>query len=489
MLIKTKLEEFASYLEDTSNLKGRANALYMPQSKEEVPYIVRECLRKKTPFTVCAGRTGTTGGCVALEGVILSTENLKKISDIDATQKTVTVEAGVTLDELEKEIAKFNLTLLSRPTEPLALSGGVIATCASGVRGFGYGSVRKYVKALEIVLPTGELLSIRRGEIFAGMRKFEFELNKKYFKFNAPSYDMPKVKSQAGYFAADNMDLIDLFIGSEGTLGVITSSQLALDELPFKIFDGLIFFKEEQKALAFAFKIKHLQEEHMLHAASLEFFDEFSLQFLKPQCSFIPQSAAAALYFEQEADSEESFTKLLEQWASLIEESAAITGATILADTQKDRETVFKFRHSLPQNINEFLRSKAQVKAAADIAVPQEHFLAMYKFYKEKARPSGISYVNFGHIGEAHLHFNFLPQNDAQSIKARELLNIFCRKAVEFAGTVSAEHGIGKIKKPYLEIMYGKKALLEMAALKKYFDPHCLLGLDNVFDKEILFAV
>ena len=111
----------------------------------------------------------------------------------------------------------------------------------------------------------------------------------------------------------------------------------------------------------------------------------------------------------------------------------------------------------------------------------------MYAFYKEVAKEADIKYVNFGHIGESHLHFNFLPSNDDEGQRARKYLKKLCQRAVSLGGTVSAEHGIGKIKKPYLKIMYNETEIREMAALKKHFDPHCLLGLDNIFDKELLF--
>ena len=113
----------------------------------------------------------------------------------------------------------------------------------------------------------------------------------------------------------------------------------------------------------------------------------------------------------------------------------------------------------------------------------------MYDLYITAAEKSGIDYVNFGHIGESHLHFNFLPKNEQENYQAREYIKMFCGKAVSLGGTVSAEHGIGKIKKPYLKIMYNENEIKGMAALKKYFDPYCLLGLDNIFDKELLYKI
>jgi D-lactate dehydrogenase (cytochrome) len=486
MIIKTNKEEFQSYLEDTSNIKGNASLLYIPQTKEEVVSIVNECGRKNITLTVSSGRTGTTGGCLPCEGAIISLENLKKIIDIDKDRKIAFIEAGMTLEELEKEVNKYNLTFRAAPTESLAFIGGVISTSASGVRGVKYGSVRNYVLGLEIVLPTGKIMKVQRGQIFSRGRTFNFDYKGERFEFVLPSYNSRAVKSQAGYFARDNMDLIDLFIGSEGTLGIIVSCEIKLQEIPAGIFDGLVFFEKEEGALNFVEKIKELKRKKELDPASLEFFDKNSLKMLNPHYSFIPKLSCAAVYFEQEVFKREEYNFLMEKWAALIEESGASLDNSILADTENERDKIFEFRHKLPQLINEFLRSSGQMKAATDIAVPWEKFREMYDFYKEVGEKSNINYVNFGHIGESHLHFNFLPRNESESQQVKEFIKVFCQKANSLGGTVSAEHGIGKIKKPYLKIMYTEDEIKQMAELKKYFDPHCLLGIDNIFDKTLL---
>ncbi|MEI8348831.1 MAG: FAD-binding oxidoreductase [Candidatus Omnitrophota bacterium] len=485
MIVKNKIEEFQSYLEDTSNLKGTASILYLPQEQGEIAPLLQQCAEKHIPFTVSAGRTGTAGGCVPTDGAVISLENLKKIIDINVKDCTVHVQSGVSFEELEKETRKYGLTLRASPTEGLAHIAGAVSTAASGVRGFGYGSIRGYVQEIELVLTSGSVLCIKRADIYARDGYFDFLYKGKHFTFKLPGYSMPRVKSQAGYFVNDAMDLIDLFIGSEGTLGIITSCRLRLQKLPERIFDGLIFFDKEEEAFQFVNLVKKLKDEKLLVPASLEFFDRHALSFLRPDYSFIPQSEAA-IYFEQEVERGEDFDSLLDRWAVLIGKSGALSEASILADTPLERARVFSFRHRLPQAINEFLRAHKQVKTATDIAVPWEHFSEMYSFYKEKGLESGLDYVNFGHIGESHLHFNFLPKDDIQGVKARTYLQLFCKKAVSLGGTVSAEHGIGKIKKPYLNIMYTDHQLIEMARVKKYFDPSWLLGLDTIFSKDIL---
>jgi len=485
MIIKTKKDEFESYLEDTSNLYGNASSLYIVNSKDELIDLIRDFNKHKTPFTLSAGRTGTTGGCVPLGGVIVSIEKLKSITEIDKKNKTMRLEAGITFKELEEMSAKNNFTLRAAPTESLAFIGGSISTCASGVRGFGYGSIRNYVSEIEVVLPTGESIIVERGTVFSKGRIFDFEYEGKNFKFRLPTYIVPKIKSQAGYFVHDDMDLIDLFIGSEGTLGVVVAGKINLQDRPVNAFDGLIFFKKEPEALEFITKIKNLKGKKLLKPTSLEFFDENSLNMLKEEYSFVPV-VSCAVYFEQAVEVSDNLNTLMDEWANLIEEAGAIMEKSLLADTPKERERIFEFRHRLPQVINEYLRSYKQLKTAVDCAVPPEAFLNMYSFYKEKAKESGINYVNFGHIGEDHLHFNFLPKNDKESMGAKKYMELFCKNAVSLGGTISAEHGIGKIKKNYLKIMYNEAEIKEMAHLKKYFDPACLMGLDNIFEKEIL---
>jgi D-lactate dehydrogenase (cytochrome) len=209
---------------------------------------------------------------------------------------------------------------------------------------------------------------------------------------------------------------------------------------------------------------------------------------LKEEYSFVPQSQCA-VYFEQAVENSDKQKGLMNKWIDLIEQSNAYMEKSLLADTPKERERIFEFRHRLPQAINEYLRKYKQLKTAVDCAVPHEAFMEMYNFYKEKANEAGVHYVNFGHIGENHLHFNFLPKTAEESITARKYMEIFCKKAVSLGGTVSAEHGIGKIKKPYLKIMYNKSQIEEMAQLKKYFDPFCLMGWIIYLVKEILSAI
>ncbi|MFH1768229.1 MAG: FAD-dependent oxidoreductase, partial [Candidatus Omnitrophota bacterium] len=136
MLIKDNPAEFSSYLEDTSNLKGNAETLYIPDSQKELPEILASCRQKNIPITCCGGRTGTTGGCVPFGGAVVSFERLNRIINIDRDRKFATLEAGVPLQDLETALNKQGLSFPAQPTESLAFVGAAASTGASGLKGF-----------------------------------------------------------------------------------------------------------------------------------------------------------------------------------------------------------------------------------------------------------------------------------------------------------------------------------------------------------------
>jgi len=483
MIQKHKKDELLNYLEDTSNLSGSAEILYIPEDVGEIPEIVREVNKKKMPLTLSAGRTGTTGGCVPQGGALLSLEKINQVKEINKDQETVCVQAGITLEGLEEKLKPEGLTLRARPTESLAFLGGAIATGASGVRGFRYGSIRDYVKRIRVILSDGFILEVVRGEIFSQGRQFSFTHEGRNFRFPLPTYTLPRVKTQAGYFVKDDMDLIDLFIGSEGTLGIIVEAEIKLQKIPKDYFDCIVFFNKEVDALSFVDAVKHLKREERFNPTSLEFFDDHSLSFLEVSYPDLP-FAESAVYFEQEIEEGDS-TDYVALWGKLIEEYNASLEESWFGDTEAAREKIFSFRHALPQLINETLRHSNQVKLSTDIAVSDVYFRSMYEFYKDQAQESQIRYVNFGHIGENHLHFNFLPRDEAESETAKKYIGEFIKRAVALKGTISAEHGIGKLKAPYLEMMYGSQHIQEMARLKKYFDPHLILNRDNIVSVKV----
>jgi len=213
--------------------------------------------------------------------------------------------------------------------------------------------------------------------------------------------------------------------------------------------------------------------------------DVNSLELLRKKHPNIPERSKAMVYFEEDYKKENE-SKIVDSWTNLLEKHHASMEKSFFADSEKEREKLKEFRHTLPEAINEIVKSNKLPKVGTDIAIPDKAFPEMFEFYKERLIFSDIPFVIFGHIGENHLHVNMLPKNEEEFVKSRSIYMDFVKKAVSLGGTVSAEHGIGKLKHPFLEAMYGKKHIKEMTLLKKSLDPACILGLDNIFPKELL---
>ncbi len=176
----------------------------------------------------------------------------------------------------------------------------------------------------------------------------------------------------------------------------------------------------------------------------------------------------------------------MDAWAELITECNGSLDNTWFAQSKAEREELAGVRHDLPDMVNEFIKRYKMTKVGTDIAVGRDHIDEMIRYYNRLLTEAGLRYVIFGHIGDSHLHVNILPENKKEYEKAKETYDLFVKKSISSGGTVSAEHGIGKLKHSYLEMMYGKQALRDMARLKKSFDPACILGLDNIFPMELL---
>jgi D-lactate dehydrogenase (cytochrome) len=455
----------------------------LPESEEELSSALAEATAKKTPVTISGGGTATTGSRIPFGGVVISTERLNRIISIDKASLTCRVEAGTTVDTLQDECAKSGLFYTSHPTEKNAFLGGTISTNASGARSYRYGPTRGRVRSLKMALATGEILTLRRGETFLTRKSSSFKVpGGRVINIPLPTYTMPKVKNSAGYFAGDGMDLIDLFIGQEGTLSVITEAELALELKPREIRSCFVFFKAEEDSWAFAEDLKRETEWKIL---SIEYFSENALELLRDKNSNVPKTARGAIFFEEEGD-EGKRLSAADRWLKIIGSHGGSADDTWVAMSEKEAAVFTSLRYAIPEAVNEIVKRSGFRKFSTDIAVPAERFREMARFYKEVFRKGGMRNVIFGHIGESHLHANALPASGSELEQAKAICLEFVKKGVSLGGTVSAEHGIGKIKHAYLKEMYGEKGVVEMAAVKKALDPACILGQDNIFPKELL---
>ena len=493
MQVKTQLDELQNYLIDASNLQGgHADKLFIPETAEQIAEILKEADEKKIPVTISGARTGTVGGAIPYGGYVISLEKLSKIKEI--SESFAIVQSGVTLNDLQKAVEEKNLFYPPDPTEWSCQIGGTAATNASGARSFKYGATREFVEKLQIVLANGEILNLKRGENFAKDGIIELKTDSgKTIKVKIPTYLQPNTrKNTSGYFSAENFDAIDLFIGSEGTLGLITAMQLKILPKPKGFLSGIVFFKDEKDLLDFvgearkvSFDARKNQISNQIDATLIEYFDKNSLKFISEKFPEVPEDARCAIFFEQET-TVETEDAIFEQWNELLEKHNAELETSWFTTSEQDLEKMREFRHALPVAVNEKVVRNKQRKIGTDMAVSDDKFASFLNFYKQKLDASNLEYVIFGHIGDNHLHANMLPKTDEEVIKAKNLYGRFVAQAVMLGGTVSAEHGIGKLKKHYLYVMYGERYLNEMAEIKRALDPNGILGRGNIFDAKFL---
>lgn len=519
-LIRPVTEEHREYLRDESHTVGRAEYIAFPRNEEEVRTILRQAWTRELPVTVQGGRTGISAGCVPHGGLILSLTRMNRAEGcrrLENGRYSILAQPGVVLSELGKwvESKRFDTRGWDResldayrefcrdgefffspdPTERSACVGGMAACNASGARSYFYGPTRPHILALRGVLMDGRTVALRRGEQFA--RGLDFELpceDGSVLRGMLPTYVMPDTKNTAGYYCRPDMDLIDLFIGSDGTLAVLTQLELAL--LPSPAYQWCVnaYFMEESQAMAF---VRSVRDEGR-KAAAIEYFDGDALNILRRQRAEnpafsalppVPDGAAAAVCVELHDDDREEIQARLFELGDKLTAAGGREEDTQVARTAADVATLKFFRHAVPESVNMLIaqRKKADpiiTKLGTDMAVPDEHLDEVVALYRRGLKETGLESAVWGHVGNNHLHVNILPRNGADYRRGKELYARWAEAVTEMNGAVSAEHAVGKAKVDFLEIMYGKEHIDEMRALKRVFDPKGLLGQDSLFGKE-----
>lgn len=433
-------------LEDASGFRGQADRLMTPASEGELVQAIASAARDGVPITTVGARTGLTGGGMPQGGWAISMERFRRL---DVCPGRAVVGPGVLLEELQTAAARTGQFYAPDPTEQTASIGGSIATNASGSRSFRYGSTRRHILRLRVAMMDGRILDVTRGD------KVDFAV---------VGLPLPNTtKNTAGYPLAPGMDWIDLFTGSEGTLGIITEAELQLWPAPKDVLAGVVFFESDAGALDAVDAWRRVERLRMI-----EYFDANALEFLRLRYAEIPEGTGAALLIEQE-DGDVDF------WSEHAPQDSWF------AETAQDRERFRRFRHALPELVNDTVRRRGFLKLGSDYAVPIGRNREMLAFYHAKSREHSLDYVIFGHIGDAHVHVNILPRSAAEFDLGQRLMIDFARHAVSLGGTVSAEHGLGKRKAHLLALQYTPEQLQAMKDVKRRLDPRWLLNRGNLF--------
>lgn len=472
MFRKTDPETVAPYLKDASNFSGgRASEVLVPETREELVAFLKE---SDQPVTLAGAGTGLTASRIPLEGVILSLERFHTLGAVKAG--TCRVGPAVTLKDLQAHLQNSGWFYPPNPTESLASIGGTLATNASGSRSYKFGTTRQFVLEADIVLSDGRTASLARGQTID--RPLQLD-DGSTVEFPRVKFKSPECKNAAGYYVQPGMDWLDLFIGSDGTLCVFTECTLRLMKTPANFLSGILFMEQEELCWRLLEKIKTSNAQN-IDPCSLEYFDSHSLHRLKKKFANIPDSARAALFFEQDVASQDDYDPCLENWVAFLETEAVLLEDSWFAQGPKDLEKFHDFRHEIPLMINEENSRLGRVKMGTDMAVGDAYFMDMMKFYRDELTASGLDYVVFGHIGDNHLHINLLPDAE-QTALAHNVYGTLVDRILQWGGTISAEHGVGKLKKEYYRKMVGDSALTELKAIKKSLDPQGRLGVGNLF--------
>lgn len=505
----------ADMLGDESRMRAPSvNALFLPETPAQVADALRVCAENHWRAVLSGGRTGITGAVAPLDtDAVISLVGLHRVHAWGHDDGTpfVQLDPGVSLATLDAWLmegspapgasAHSDTQTPSTspswkpgtywfpvdPTERTAHFGGMVANNASGARSYRHGATRPWVRALTLLLPTGGCLRLRRGECHADADGFELHhLDGTCTPIPVPPIPHPPTKCTAGYPLAPGMDAIDLVIGSEGTLGAVVDIELALASRPPRMLGVNVFPEDEAAALDL---VEAVRACGTLPLDAVEYFDPDTLRLLKTKrdaegkAGHVPPIRfweGAAVYLELAGDDEG-----IEAGADALEACLHRVGIdperTWAADTPAELEMQKGFRHAVPEGVNALVGQRKTAcpglhKVGTDMAVPDGTFRDMMRLYREGLARSGLESVIFGHIGDNHVHVNILPRDMEDLHAAKALYEEWAREAVRLGGAVSAEHGIGRIKRSMLAIQYPPEVLDSMRAVRGAFDPAGMLA-------------
>jgi len=476
-----------SFLSDAAHVPGgTALGVVFPANADEIANVIAGA-RHVLPV---GAQSSLTGGATPRGDLVLSTRRMVDIAE--PRGETIRVGAGVPLAELHRFLTARNLYYPPAPTFDGAYVGGTVATNAAGPATFKYGVTRDWVEAITVVLADGSILDVSRGEVRASDEGvFEIEtISRGVVSVPVPTYRVPAhlPKLSAGYFTAQHLDLVDLFIGSEGTLGVIAAATLRVKSRPLRVV-ALIVCESEQQAVALSAGLAG----SALEIAAIEYIDANSLQLLD-ETTFgragiqRPFPPASLLLVQIETDG--GLDPALSEFDQILQRNRIATDPVVaLPDDERTAARLFELREAVPAAVNARVgAAKAQVdagiqKTAGDFIVPVASIDRALDLYRRAFAQRGLEYAIWGHISDGNLHPNLVPRSLDDVAKGREALREMARGVIELGGAPIAEHGVGRnpLKQMFLRELYGEEGIEQMRAVKRALDPEGTLAAGVLF--------
>jgi D-lactate dehydrogenase (cytochrome) len=509
-------EAIDAHLEDAAHFPGgHADAVARPRSEAEISGLVQMAHR----VLPIGAQSSVTGGATPDGGVILSTSRLSTIHE--SGPSSIRADAGVPLDTLQTRLASRGRWYAPVPTFAGAFVGGVVATNAAGAATFKYGPTRPWVTGLTVVMACGCVLDLVRGEVRASDGEgFVVTCLHGPAQVRPGTYRMPAVpKCSAGYFAAPDMDLIDLFIGSEGTLGVIVDATLTTLPSPPAMACALVPVRSERGALALVDELRRAsaatwrdRDPRGIDIAAIESLDRRCLEVLHEDGAdrrheiALPAGTEVALIVQLELAADETGARAFDEIATALAPDAPDTALVrfcrllsrhgLLDDTElampgnaRRAAQLLAFREAAPMGVNRRVGEAKRLvdgridKTAGDMVVPFEHLAEMLQIYRNGYARRGLDCAIWGHVSDGNVHPNVIPKTYEDVLAGREAILEFGRDAARLGGCPLAEHGVGRstLKQALLTAFYGPAAIDEMRAIKRALDPEDKLAPGVIF--------
>ncbi len=445
--VSTSREDLVCYAYDASGIEVLPEAVVFPRSAAEVSSVVKLANQFRFPVYPRGAGSGNVGGSTPLGGgVVVALGKLNRIIEIDAEDQLAIVEPGVITGDLQRSVAERGLFY---PPDPASLNfctiGGNVATGAGGPKAVKYGVTYNYVLGLEVVLPSGEILNVGRKT----------------------------VKGVVGY------DLTSLFVGSEGTLGIITRIVLRLVPKPEKTVTLLIQFENLSDCVK---AVSEVLKKQTLPSA-IEFIDKNSIRAVESKFKMGFSSRVNSILLV-EIDGDEEIVELLKDRIVLM--CQAHGAAEITVATEKgDQERLWKVRRAIAPA----LLSIKPAKINEDVCVPRSRISELIFILDRLSEKYSVPVASFGHAGDGNFHVNFLldRNNTEELVKAEMATQELFRKVLALGGTISGEHGIGIAKSPFMEMEVGDMGIRVMRRIKKALDPNNIMNPGKMLESNLAF--